>query len=326
METPDLKLMIDNSIYGYSDIKSLLTNLYNNNEDLSFVSGSLENSQAEFESKFGRTNLTADNWKRFMNLYSIEGGKVASPKKYKNKRYMDIIYFPTVKSSVPNRSDIIRFELAAGDATLFKALSNTSDESIQELFAGSLLEEDTVNNIESFFELYDNKSVLMKSKVADVNKWKNIESYDEFLQVPLLKEGKDFMNKFLNLEDRIEAGDSIEVEELENLIPSYMLDGGKVMGNLSLLDAVDPEYSDSSYILGEGASEITKELINRAFVTAFSVIRMTTLTDLKSTLAKINLLVRQIKKKSDILVDGGAASAASNKKKYTEVQMKKSKK
>lgn len=303
MPSPDLKLMIDNSLFSYEEVKSLLSGLMDNNMEEGFeITSEDQPIKSAITNMYAgkQLNMTDADWEKFSNLYEIEGGK-GTLKRYKGKRYSDLIYFPVKQSTVPNKSDIIRYKIAAGDPHVFEALKAESDEDILSA-GGSLLEDETVNSIESFFELYDSKSSLMKSKVADISKWKNISNYDEFLQVPLLKEGKDFMSKFLDIQDTIEAGGEVDPEDLEGLIPSYMKGGLATAGKLSLLDAVDPNYSDSSYILGEGITDVAKELINRSFLHCFAIVRSTTLSDLKSVLSRLELLVKQINRRSDKLV------------------------
>lgn len=310
METPDLQLIIDNTLYGYHDIKELL--LSHADTEIEFPATSAESLKTSYIAAYGDPNLPDAVWSKLSNLFEINAG-VARMKKYKNKKYSDIIYFPRQKNSTPSRTDIIKFQLAGGDPTLLEALDNESEDVIT---AGAAhLEEEVINGIESFFENYDSKSSLMRSKVESVNRWKNINSYDEFLQIPLLKEGKDFMNKFLDIEETIAAGGDVAVEDLEDLMPEYMK-GGLIPGDeLTLLDAVDPKFKKSSYILSEGISDLAKDLINRSFLASFSIVRISTLADLKSILSKINYVVKLMNKKSDRLVEAGAIK--DEKKKHT---------
>jgi hypothetical protein len=214
-------------------------------------------------------------------------------------------YYPKSQIAKPTRSDIIKYEICGGDSELFGKLENINIDINNIVGGSSLLEEDIVSSIESFFESYDSKNALMKSKVADVNKWKNITSYDEFLQIPLLKEGKDFMNKFLNIQDTISAGGDVSVEDLENLIPEYMIAGSSILGgrtvkgdSLTLLNIVDPEYKPSSYVYPANISDLAKDMINRAFLYTLENIRRTTLYDLKAVLNSINRVVKILTKPS----------------------------
>lgn len=300
MEKPDLKLLLDNSLHNYEVIKQLL--LSNKDKNPEFPAPNADSIKEAYIAAYGNADLPESAWGQLSNLFEVEAGK-AKQRKYKDRTYSDIIYFPRKKSIIPSRADIIKFQLSGGDPTLFEALGKESEDN---LIAGAAnLEEDVINSIESFFENYDSKSSLMRSKVEAVNRWKNINSYDEFLQIPLLKEGKDFMNKFLDIEETIAAGGSVPVEDLEDLIPDYMIDGLKAGEGLSLLDAVDPRYKAQSYIISEGISDTAKDLINRAFLASFSVVRISTLADLKNILNRINLLVKQITKKSETLIEGG---------------------
>lgn len=266
------------------------------------------------------------------------------PKHYAGKSYAQLIYFPKQSPSLPpTKDDIILCKLAAGDPELFKGLKEQNIQNnnfTTEILAGGFdIKEDEISNIEAFFEAYENNNMLLKDKLENVNRWKNIENYDELLQQPFLKDGKDFMNKFLDIKERIEAGQVVEADEVEGLVPEYMLDGEKLleMGNelfyggkveageivggkeFTLVTAVDPNYSPSGYLLSRDTSDLAKALMNEAFLRCYTVLRSTVLADLKAYIRSIGETIKRINRLEKRLVETSteefAALAAGSKKK-----------
>lgn len=305
MSRPDIKLMLDNTLYEYDKVKVLYDRLKNmDRHDNIPAQPSLRDTVKNY---FGDSDLSSTGWDRFEDLYTIEGG-VAKLKSYKNKSYADIIYNPVKKSTLHTKADLYRYKMSAGSEMLFDTLKNVTDDSILEIAAGSpaILEDEMVRGMETFFEQYDSKSSLMKAKVSEVNRWKDVNSYEEFLQVPILNEGKDFMAKFLDIENTLVCGGDVSLEDLEDLIPDYMKDGltDRIEGGLRLVHAVDPDYKgESDYILSEHVSEYARALIDRAFLHCFSLIRATTLTDLKNIISRLQLVVKQMNNRSKKIVD-----------------------
>lgn len=313
MNRLDLELIIDNSIKGFGRISTQLTagdNLSNmKRRELSTTQKepkSLNESYTERD-LFNETyetdiTLSDKDWSQLLNLFDINAGMFGSTivsKKYNDVPYYEMIYNPRKYNNIPSREDIELFNIVGGNVDLFKHLSPLVETNPDIIIAGSShMKEDDINNIESFFEIYDSKNSLLTGKVEEISRWKDISTYDEFLQQPLLKEGKDFMNKFLDIQTRVEAGEIIPREEIETLVPMYMKDGESLLVtgglNLDLANAVDPEYSLSSYLLSNDTSDMAKDLIHAAFMRTFFNLRVGTLGDLKRMINNIGDVVKQI--------------------------------
>jgi hypothetical protein len=328
MKTLDLELLIDNSIKGFDAISRQLlggdnitkmkdrdeiylsdNSLMNEDDDYSNSSISPELFNDSYNTNI---QLSEKDWSQLINLFEIKSGSsdIIIPKVYNNVPYYEMIYNPGKYNNIPSRSDIELFNVVGGNIDLFNSISSTSPETTNIIAGSSNMKEDDINNIESFFEIYDSNSSLLTGKVEDINRWKDINNYDEFLQRPLLKEGKEFMSKFLDIQTRIYGGEIIPRQEIETLIPSYMKQGEFLMSShgevsdievlggrsLDLTNAVDPSYSESSYLLSNSTPEITKDLLHAAFMRTFMNLRTGTLGDLKKMIANIREVVNQINK------------------------------
>lgn len=313
-ETPNLKLMLDSALFNFNEGKIICDKLMKQSNETSEIIVNSSNPGTALKSMFSDmascdklTNLSDADWERLGEMYEISeevrAGKRVNRmkfKKYQNKPYAEMIYFPKNKSSTFNKNNIMRWEMCGGEQRLFDAISDIPDSVV----AGSVgIEDELINSMESFFENYNSESDESIIKAENISKWKNISSYDEFLQVPLLKEGHSFMNKFLNIEEQIKAGEVVPVSELEDLIPNYMRGG-----NLTLMEMVDPTYSREAYVLSKNVSDLTIDMINRAFINSFAAVRGSTLADVKSILLRLEQVVKMITKKSNTLVDNSKPS------------------